>query len=230
MSKFIQNPGDARIASANTAAASAPDQQGVRGFEPRHVPVYSRRPPSEGNTADSPPRLLRVDAGVDDAIDVEAIQREAFRHGHEEGECAGVEKATERYREAIAAFGRSALQVATLKPRLRHEAEQELVQLAFAIARRILRREVSVDPTTVVGLVRGCMEQYNQAELSRLRVNPDDLPLVQEFFEENPAPHLEVSADPKLSRGGAMFETVRGVLDARFETQLEEIEKGLADR
>jgi flagellar biosynthesis/type III secretory pathway protein FliH len=54
--------------------------------------------------------------------------------------------------------------------------------------------------------------------------------MVAEFFEQNPAPHLKVVADAKLSRGGAILEISRGVLDARFEVQLEEIEKGLADR
>jgi flagellar assembly protein FliH len=165
-----------------------------------------------------------------DAAEVEAAQREAFRQGHQEGERTGEERAAAQYREAVAAFGHSVLQVATLKPRLRAEAERDLVELAFAIARRILRREISVDPTAVVGLIRGCLDQYSRAEISRLQVHPQDLAAVTEFFRHNPAPHLEVVADPKVSRGGAVFKTTRGELDARFETQLEEIEKGLTDR
>lgn len=229
MSKVIPNPAAAEIAAANPEAAAALPCQGVQGFAPRRVRLHSRRPPVEGN-ANSPPPLLHSPHDAGDASDVEVIQREAFRHGHEEGERAGIEKAAAQYREAIAAFGRSALQVATLKTRLRREAEQDLVALAFAIARKILRREVSVDPAAVVGLVRSCLEQYSRAEPSSLRVHPDDAPLLAEFFEQNPAPHLNIVADPKLSRGGAVFETSRGVLDARFEVQLEEIEKGLADR
>jgi flagellar assembly protein FliH len=164
------------------------------------------------------------------AAEAEEAQREAFRQGHQEGERAGEERAAAQYREAVAAFGHAALQLATLKPRLRAEAERDLVELAFAIARRILRRETSVDPTAVVGLIRGCLDQYSRAEISRLQVHPQDLAAVTEFFSHNPTPGLEVVADPKVSRGGAVFETKRGVLDARFETQLEEIEKGLTDR
>jgi flagellar biosynthesis/type III secretory pathway protein FliH len=228
LSKFIPNPAGAVIASANTEAAVAPCQ-GIQGFAPRRVRLHNRRPPVDGN-ATSPPRFLHAGHDSGEPNDVEAIQREAFRHGHEEGERAGIEKAAAQYREAIAAFGRSALQVATLKTRLRREAEQDLVALAFAIARKILRREVSVDPAAVVGLVQGCLEEYSRAEPSSLRVHPDDSAMVAEFFEQNPAPHLKVVADAKLSRGGAILETSRGVLDARFEVQLEEIEKGLADR
>lgn len=227
MSKVIQEPGAAQVNPSN-AAASEP--QGVRGFEPRHIRVQTRRPHADTNAPNSPPRLLHTGQAGEETVDVEAIQREAFRHGHEEGERAGVEKATATYREAIAAFGRSALQVATLKPRLRHEAEQELVQLAFAIARKIVRREVTVDPAVIVGLVQGCLEQYNRAEVSRLQVHPQDFDLVSQFFQQTPNRQIEVVADPNVSRGGVVFQTDRGVLDARFETQLEEIEKGLTDR
>jgi flagellar biosynthesis/type III secretory pathway protein FliH len=41
---------------------------------------------------------------------------------------------------------------------------------------------------------------------------------------------VEVVADPLVSPGGAVFSTSQGELDGRIETQLEEIEHGLADR
>ena len=174
-------------------------------------------------------RLLQADrTAPEDARYRGDLQREAFQHGYQEGERSGVERATAQYREAVAAFGRSALQVATLKPRLRAETERELVELAFAIARRILRREVSVDPTAVVGLIRGCLDQYSRADIRKLQVHPQDCRRRRGVLPaETRAAQLEIVADPKVSRGGAVFETTRGALDARFEAQLEEIEKGL---
>jgi flagellar assembly protein FliH len=229
LSKVIQKSGGAEVAEANASSAASAGQA-VLGFEPRRIRIQPRRPPPGANAPNSPPHLLPTGQEGEETIDVEAIQREAFRHGHEEGERAGLEKATATYREAVAAFGRSALQVATFKPRLRREAEQELVELAFAIARKIVRREVSVDPAVIVGLVQGCLEQYNRAEISRLQVHPQDFATVSEFFQQNPSRQIEVVADSKVSRGGVVFQTSRGTLDARFETQLEEIEKGLTDR
>jgi flagellar assembly protein FliH len=218
----------AEVLGAATGAAVAAVREDVREFEPRRLPA-GRQP--AGPTASGPRTpLLHAPQGDGDSFGVEAIQREAFRQGHEEGERAGEERAAAQYREAIAGLGRSALQAATLKSRLRQEAERELVELAFGIARRILRREVSVDPAAVVGLVRGCLDQYSRAEISRLQVHPQDFAAITEFFRQNPTPQIELVADPKVSRGGAILQTARGVLDARFETQLEEIEKGLTDR
>ena len=42
-------------------------------------------------------------------------------------------------------------ELAGLRPRLRQEAEADLVQLALAIARRVLRREIAVDPEALHG-------------------------------------------------------------------------------
>ena len=163
-------------------------------------------------------------------IDVEAVQREAFQQGFAEGEKAGSDTATARFQDSVAAFGQTARELAALKPALRIEAETELVTLALTIARRIIRRELTVDPTTVRALVRSCCDEFQRAEIHRLRVNPNDIEAVSAYFEDNPAPTIQLQADPSISPGGAVFESAQGELDGRIETQLNEIEYGLADR
>ena len=163
-------------------------------------------------------------------IDVDAIQRAAFQEGYAEGERAGSETALEQFRGAIASFGRTVGELAAFKSNLRAEAEKELVELALTIARRVVRRELSVDPTTVLSLVRTCFDEYRRAEIHRVKVSPADFEVVSAYFEENPAQNLEIQSDSEVSGGGAVFETSQGQLDARIETQLGEIEYGLADR
>ena len=53
----------------------------------------------------------------------------------------------QRVAETIAAL-------AELRPRLRRQAEADLVKLSLAIARRILHRELSVDPEAMRGLIQ----------------------------------------------------------------------------
>lgn len=163
-------------------------------------------------------------------IDIEAVQRQAFQQGYSEGERGGWQKGIEQYQAAIAAFGQTVQQLSALKNKLRRQAEQELVELSLAIARRIVRRELTVDPTTIVGLVHTCFEEFQRAEIHSVRVNPQDLDAVAAYFKENPGANIEVQPDPKVERGGAVFQTAQGELDARIGTQLKEIEYGLADR
>jgi flagellar biosynthesis/type III secretory pathway protein FliH len=44
------------------------------------------------------------------------------------------------------------------------------------------------------------------------------------------APAVTVVADPKMRAGDVIFETSLGELDCSIETQLQEIERGFADR
>ena len=223
---------------------------GIRQFELKQVgPAYAIDPAAFNRGEEAAPaapgeqtNLADEDAGSRSSaessatdppappIDVEAIQREAFQEGYGEGERAGSEAALEQFRGSIASFGRTVQELAAFKQKLRAEAEKELVELSLTIARRVVRRELSLDPTTVLALVRTCFDVYQRAEFHSVRVSPDDLEEVSAYFEENPARNLEIRADPAVSSGGAVFETSQGQLDGRVETQLGEIEYGLADR
>jgi flagellar assembly protein FliH len=121
-------------------------------------------------------------------------------------------------------------EIAALRPRLRREAEADMLQLALAIARRVLRRELAIDPETLHGLVLAALEKLEMQELARIRVHPSQVPAVSTLLHRaGGGPTIEVAPDPSLDRGAAIFETSRGSLDASVETQLQEIERGLAD-
>ena len=117
-----------------------------------------------------------------------------------------------------------------LRPRLRREAEADMVQLAVAIARRVIRRELAVDPEALHGLVLGALEKLQVQEISRVRVHPSHVASVSEFLRDRAhGAVIEVVADSSGAPGAAVFETSRGNLDASVESQLSEIERGLAD-
>ena len=163
-------------------------------------------------------------------VNIEEARKEAFQAGFAEGERTGSENAMRQTQGAIASFGQAARELIALKPRLRAEAERELVALSLAIARRVVHRELHVDPTTVLAIVHACLQEFDRVEIQRLAVSPEDLDAVAAYFRDNPVANLKLVADPGVSRGGALFQTNQGELDARIETQLREIEYGLADR
>lgn len=162
-------------------------------------------------------------------VDLDALRKEAFDAGFAEGEQASKQLAEGHWREAIEGFGRTVGELASMKHRLRTEAEREVVNLAFAVARRVVHRELTVDPTTVLAIVRTCLDELQGAEVHRLQVSATDLDAVRAYFENNRAENLEIVADEGVGRGGAIIETTRGRIDARIETQMQEIERGLSD-
>lgn len=148
-----------------------------------------------------------------------------------EGEAAGRSAAQNEMRPLLERYVRTIEELAGLRPRLREQAEREVVRLAVAIARRVVRRELTIDPKAVAGLAKAALEQLADEERIRVRVHPADEAAVRRLLAQaGRADSIEVSGDAALERGSAVFETARGNLDASAETQLAEIERGLTDR
>ena len=158
-------------------------------------------------------------------------EQAALKAGFEKGRAAGEQEASTRLKLAIERFASGADQLATTRKQFRHDAETDVVKLALAIARRVLHREINADPSAVLGLVKAALEKVDSREVERIRVNPTDAPLVvAQIRQLQPATQFEVVPDSRLERGAAIVETARGSLDASVETQLDEIERGLAER
>jgi len=157
--------------------------------------------------------------------------REAYAAGMREGEAAGRKRGAAELQPVIDRLARSIEEIGGMRARLRAEAEADLIQLALAIARRVLRRELVIDPEALHGLVLGALEKLGGQEVSRVRVHPSHAGLVTESLRQNSASaKVEVIADPSRDLGAVIFETPRGNLDASVDSQLQEIERGLADR
>jgi len=110
--------------------------------------------------------------------------------------------------------------------------EQEVVELALAIAARILRREAQMDPLLLTGAVRVALGQLSHATQVRLRVPQDELDLWCEAMEHIPNLSLRptVLACEDMRLGDCTLETELGSVDLGIRAQLGEIERGFFDR
>ncbi len=161
-----------------------------------------------------------------------AVQvREAHEAGRREGEAEGRANAMESVREELERIAQSAVALAELRPKLRKEAESDLVLLAIAIARRILHREVSTDPDALRGIVATALEKLEGHEISSVRVHPAHESWLREAVTKARSRlRIELTADDSLPPGSIVFQTNRTRLDVSVAAQLDEIERGLADR
>ena len=164
--------------------------------------------------------------------DEEAEQRAqaAYQQGLQEGLAAAQREMFAQVDVINGRLARTIEELTGLKHRFRHEAEEDLVALALAIARRILHRELTMAPEALLGLVKAALEKIDGRELHSVRVRPEDAAMIQQHFEKMGLPRrVEVIGDPGLERGAAILDSSRGALDASVETQLAEIERGFAD-
>jgi flagellar assembly protein FliH len=193
------------------------------GRKPSYLPDRSAPPPAGAPVADAAPPTPPPD--FEDRL------REARALGTREGEALGRNRAKAEMQPILERLGRSIEEISGLRARLRREAEEDLVRLALAIARRILRRELAVDPDALHGLVLGALEKLQGQQICRVRLHPSHAVLVSACLKQMaPASPIEIIPDSSREPGTVVFESDRGNLDASVESQLREIERGLADR
>jgi flagellar assembly protein FliH len=181
-------------------------------------------------------RLVAVARAADEreARAVEAGKREGYANGQRDA-TAAAETESSRALAAVQAEAADraagvAAQAVDLRHRLREQMEADLVRLAVAVARRILRRELTVDPDALLGIVKSAVERIAAREVLSIRVCPRDEARVQSRLAEFHLPErVQVIADTSLAWGSVLIETTRGQHDASVETQIEEIDRGLAD-
>ena len=156
---------------------------------------------------------------------------EAHHRGVEDGLRRGREEASAEVKKSFEQVAHSLEQLTQMKRKLRQEAEHELVKLSLAVARRILYRELSTDPASIEGIVHAALQKLQQREASKVRVWPAAVPAVRAALDRiGSRSGIEIVADPGLATGAMLFETSLGDLDASIETQLQEIQRGFADR
>jgi len=193
----------------------------------RKVEAHGSRKPMDPDRAAAPPPT----AAAQPDPKLEERLKEAYAGGIREGEAAGRAQAGAELRPVIERLAAAIAEISGLRAGLRREAEADLVRLALAIARRILRRELAIDPDAIHGLVLGALEKLQSQEICRVRVHPSHAGLVSGCLRQMaPAAPVEVVPDASRELGTVVFETEQGSLDASVESQLREIERGLSDR
>ena len=182
-------------------------------------------------TAPPAPRPVRapaVDAGP--SADQDEVKKEAYHRGFSEGRNVGHEQAVAEIAPMMDRLSRSLADLATVRSHVRKTAESDLLKLAIAVARRVIHRELTLDPGSIEGLIRVALEKLESRELCRVRVHPDQEPIIRTLLARFSAAPVELIPDPTLQSGDVLFETAHGTLDGSIEAQLQEIERGFADR
>lgn len=109
-------------------------------------------------------------------------------------------------------------------------AEAELVQLALAIAAKILHREAQIDPMLMTALVRMAIDKLKEQSSVTIRVNPRQAAKwKQSFSDPVAARHISIAEDASLSDLDCVLETELGSTRLGLDAQLKEVEQGFFD-
>jgi flagellar assembly protein FliH len=182
-----------KAAAADAAVWAAPDM---------NAPVNQQRPPTVSGLAD---------------LQAEAYQ-EAFEQGLNEGREAGRGEVRAQVEKLAGMFYDLAKPFEVLDA----EVERELLTLAMALARQIVRRELKSDPTQIIGIIREAIAALPVAARDvRVHLHPEDAAVVRQNLAPTESERAwSMIEDPVMARGGCQITTTTSRIDARLETRL----------
>jgi flagellar assembly protein FliH len=170
--------------------------------------------------ANAPPRQVET---IDEQTLLSAIERDAFAKGYSQGERAGAEAAGKRGEAMLRRLAATLDELTTLRAEMIRRTERQMVQLAMAIARRILDREVAVDRGLIVALARVALDRLGEQASAKIRLHPDDYAAVAAGRSTTESGQVAIVADPSVSRGGCLVESDFGFLDVGVDAQFGEL-------
>ena len=163
------------------------------------------------------------------AVDAAQIEREAFMKGYAQGERAGAEASAARGEAVVRRLADTVDELRKLKADLLQKTEQQVVQLAIAIARRIIHREVTLDHELIAAMGRVALDRLGAVSTATIRLHPDDYAAVMRGNPEGAAEagDTTVVADPLVRRGGCLVQSDFGIVDVSVDAQIQEIATAL---
>jgi flagellar assembly protein FliH len=150
------------------------------------------------------------------------LQAEAYQEAFAQGLAEGREAGRVEVQAQVARLAGMFFDLAKPFEVLDTEVEHELLTLAMALARQIVRRELKTDPTQIIGIIREAIAALPVAAREvQVHLHPEDAAVVREHLSPTESQRAwTIVEDPVMARGGCQITSATSRIDARLETRL----------
>jgi flagellar assembly protein FliH len=118
-------------------------------------------------------------------------------------------------------------ELGNLRKTLMQQSERQMVQLALTLARRVVQREISLDPELIAAMAHVAIKKLGVSNPSTIRLHPDDYTIVARDGDRWSGSNVSVVPDPSIARGGCMVESDFGTIDGSLDRQFDEMARAL---
>ncbi len=176
-------------------------------------------------------RAREIIAAAEDqaAALVEAERQQAW----EAGSAQGLSQAQAEMAPSLQRLAEIAASAAVDHDESLGNLDQEIVTLAMAVARAVVRREVAISAESVLDTVRAALQEMTLSASVQFHVHPEDQTILLSnlpMLSLPPTIRATVVADSTMSRGGCMIESGACRVDGTIEKQLDHLEDLLRER
>ncbi|MGD9849763.1 MAG: FliH/SctL family protein [Nitrospirales bacterium] len=160
--------------------------------------------------------------------DCSELQRNAYEQGREVGQAEGQAACQAKVQEEITHLLTLANHIGQVRLGELEERQRDIVEIAMAIAKKILIKELEVDREVLLRQVKQVLQLVSKRELVTIFVHPQDAQLLKPVQDrlrmecDDPANVLIESQDD-IERGSCIVEQAGLLLDAQISRQLQTI-------
>ncbi len=174
---------------------------------------------------------MKAEQAIDDKVieKLKDIQEKAYKEAYELGLEEGKKLAYDNNQEAIK-FHLSEMitlfeNLKTMKKDILNKNESVFVDLIYHIAEKVVMEHVQKSETTTVEVIKQVVDSLDVKEDISVRLNQEDFAIMQKLMGDNSQEaeifkKLKFYADPEIQKGGCMFETNHGLVDATLEERI----------
>jgi flagellar assembly protein FliH len=160
------------------------------------------------------------------------IESEARAEGFAAGRAEGLAVAAEELAATSMALSGLLTGLENAREAYLAAVEAEVVELALAIAEKIVGSALTVQPGLVAEIVAHALRSVEGSSGVVLEVNPDDVDHLKTWLETAALPlalKIELRPERRVARGGCVVRTAEGEIDARAHEQLLRAEEVLQE-
>ncbi|MEK8130233.1 FliH/SctL family protein [Paenibacillus filicis] len=159
-------------------------------------------------------------------------QQQGYQQGYQEGSTQAEAELRGRYDQMLQEASQILEQAYVLKHDIIQEAEPFLIEMSCSIAEKIVARQLTLEPEWVKDLIRKVLSRRREQGLIALCVAPSQFSYIQDAREElllhiDSQAELQIIPDASVQDLGCVIRSSFGSIDARIDTQLNEIKQAL---
>ena len=179
---------------------------------------------------DVPPIEPPGEDGPITAGQLEDVQKAAYEEAWQKGHAEGLQAGEMEVKGRAKRFGELLEALAEPFDKLDETVEKQLVELAMTVVRQLFRREIRLEPTHVIGVVREAIRLLPVASRNvQVHLHPEDAALVRESLSPGEGELAwSIVEDPLITRGGCQVTTENSQVDATAEARLKAVISAVA--
>lgn len=171
---------------------------------------------------------------IEDEKIIKSAKKEGFELGYSEGKENAENKLNQQYQSILNQANDILRETYEIKDQIVEESEPIIIELGLKIAEKVIKKELASDEEIIKFITLEALKNIKEFEKILIYVNPNDFTYLNSVREElcknlNAQVDLQIYPDRSIDDKGCIIKTTSGALDARIDTQLEQLRQLLCE-